>query len=78
MSRGEESKTFLIFRRSDKQKSSDAGSAEKVERRAKARRPPGHDGTTSGAVRDGGVHKRLRKKGERGGACVLWYSERVA
>ena len=38
----------------------------------------GDDGTTSGAVQDGGVHKGLRKKGERGGACVLWYSERVA
>ena len=38
----------------------------------------GDDGTTSGVVRDGEVHKELRKKGERGGACVLWYSEGVA
>jgi hypothetical protein len=31
--------------------------------------------TTSGAVRCGGVHKRLRKKEERGGMSVLLYSE---
>jgi hypothetical protein len=38
----------------------------------------GDDGTTRSVVGDAGVYKELRKKGERGGACVLWYSEGVA
>ena len=79
MSRGEESKTLLIFfddptskrvRVPGLRKRQDAGLKPGVYN--------GDDGTTSGAVRGGGAHKRLRKKGEPGGACVLWYSERVA
>jgi len=77
MSRG--GKTFLIFfddptsrrvRVPGLRKSQEAGLKRGVCK--------GDDGTTSGAVQDGGVHKSLRKKGERGGACVLWYSERMA
>ena len=33
------------------------------------------DSTTSSTVQHMAVHKRLRKKGERGGPYVHWYSE---